>query len=130
MRVNLFDLPDPLPRDEEFRDLVPERGVKIERIVSNGQATPEGTWYDQDRDEWVAVIQGAAVLEFENGDRLRLARGDHTLIRLTPAIAWTTRAERRPASGWRCLGSWSKWRKRRHLVIATPHAPPRRIMVC
>ena len=80
MRVNLFDLPDPLPQDEEFRDLVPGRAVKIERIVSSGQTTPKGTWYDQDRDEWVAVIQGEAVLEFENGDRLRLARGDHTLI--------------------------------------------------
>ena len=58
MSSNLYDLPDPLPSEELFTDLIPDAGVKIERIVSSGQSTPEGEWYDQERDEWVALIQG------------------------------------------------------------------------
>ena len=80
MPLNLFDLPDPLPESEVFTDLIPERGVKIERIVSRGQNSPEGQWYDQDRDEWVVLIQGEAVLEYEGGEKLRLDAGDHVLI--------------------------------------------------
>ena len=79
MRINLYDLPDPLPDAEEFTDLIPDRGVKIERIVSRGQMSP-GEWYDQDRDEWVVLIQGEAVLEYEDGETLRLGAGDHVLI--------------------------------------------------
>ena len=80
MPLNLFDLPDPLPQSEVFTDLIPDRGVKIERIVSRGQNSPEGQWYDQDRDEWVVLIQGEAVLEYEGGEKLRLGAGDHVLI--------------------------------------------------
>ena len=80
MPVNLYNLPDPLPDAEEFTDLIPDRGVKIERIVSHGQTSPAGEWYDQDRDEWVLLIQGEAVLEYETGEKLRLDAGDHVLI--------------------------------------------------
>jgi cupin 2 domain-containing protein len=71
--------------------------VRIERIVSNGQATPEGQWYDQERDEWVLLLAGSAGLLFD-GERQpqRLGPGDHTLI---PAgcrhrVAWTDPDER------------------------------------
>lgn len=80
MTINIFNLPDPLPSDEMFTDLISADGVRIERIVSNGQTTPAGEWYEQDRDEWVALIQGAAVLEYENGEKMRLSAGDHLLI--------------------------------------------------
>ena len=80
MTINIFDLPDPLPNDEVFTDLISADRVRIERIVSSGQTTPKGEWYDQDNDEWVALIQGVAVLEYENGEKLRLSAGDHLLI--------------------------------------------------
>ncbi|MDE0030680.1 MAG: cupin domain-containing protein [Deltaproteobacteria bacterium] len=80
MSPNLYDLPDPLPDDEEFTDLIPDRGVKVERIVSRGRTAPAGEWYDQNRDEWVVLVQGEAVLEYENGETLRLGAGDHVLI--------------------------------------------------
>ena len=48
MRGNLFDLPSLLPQEELFEALLPDRGVRIERIVSTGQATPEGRGYHQD----------------------------------------------------------------------------------
>ena len=80
MPPNLFGLPNPLPEDEEFTELFHSKDLRIERIVSTGQTTPEGQWYDQDEDEWVALIQGEAVLEYENGERLNLSAGDHVLL--------------------------------------------------
>ena len=64
----------PLP--DEVVDLLVERpGLRIERIVSTGQATPEGQWYDQETDEWVLVVAGAARLRIEGeGDRPRAWR--------------------------------------------------------
>lgn len=80
MPVNLYVFSAPLPDAEAFTDLIPDRGVKIERIVSSGQTSPANEWYDQDRDEWVVLIQGEAVLRFEDGQTLRLSAGDHVLI--------------------------------------------------
>ena len=34
------------------------------RIVSTGQATPEGEWLDQDDNEWALVLSGSAVISF------------------------------------------------------------------
>ena len=80
MTLNLFNLPDPLPHNEEFTEVLHSKDLKIERIVSTGQTTPEGQWYDQHEDEWVALIQGEAILEYENGKKLRLSAGDHILL--------------------------------------------------
>ncbi len=44
-------------------------GARIERIVSTGQVSPPGFWYDQPEDEFVVVLAGSAVLRFEDGDR-------------------------------------------------------------
>ena len=55
------------------------RGVRIERIVSYGQSSPEGFWYDQAWDEWVLLIQGSAELDL--GEQcISLKPGDHLLI--------------------------------------------------
>jgi cupin 2 domain-containing protein len=73
---NLFQLPEALPGDAEFVEtLVSGSGVRIERIVSTGQGTPPGQWYDQPWDEWVALLEGQATLSFEDGSTVRLDRG-------------------------------------------------------
>src|SRR6187431_1819756 len=94
------DLPNrPLP-DEVVDQLVECQGLRIERIVSAGQTTPEGQWYDQDTDEWVLVIAGAARLRIEGEATDReLGEGDWILL---PAhcrhrVTWT-RAE--PPTVW------------------------------
>jgi cupin 2 domain-containing protein len=70
----------PLPQqsaDELIDLLVEHSGVRIERIVSTGQASPLGFWYDQPDDEFVVLLAGSAVLRFEEGDRLMpMAPGD------------------------------------------------------
>jgi len=77
--VNLLtDLP-PALRDEVAETLVRGDGVRVERIVSRGQRSPDGFWYDQDEHEWVTVLQGAARLRFEDGER-ELRAGDALLI--------------------------------------------------
>ena len=93
---NLFDnLPLDLP-EEKFDALIDENGLTLARIVSTGQATPEGDWYDQPRDEWVLVVKGAAGLRFEDEETAReMAPGDHVMI---PAharhrVEWTSDAE-------------------------------------
>lgn len=65
-------------------------GVRIERIVSRGQASAEGSWYDQVEDEFVLLVNGSARLEFEEFD-LELTAGDWVEL---PAgvrhrVAWT-----------------------------------------
>jgi cupin 2 domain-containing protein len=54
--------------------------VSIERIVSTGQATPAGEWLQQNRDEWVVLLEGEAELGYDDGSRLRLSAGDHVVI--------------------------------------------------
>jgi cupin 2 domain-containing protein len=65
---------------EEEQTLWVKRGVRIERVVSWGQVSPPGFWYDQDEDEWVALLEGRAELEYESGGRTSLSKGDWLLI--------------------------------------------------
>ncbi len=89
---NLFaNLPAALPT-ELVTVLAENSHVRIERIVSTGQCSPDGFWYDQAEHEWVIVLKGAAKLEFHDGAALHLTPGDSVLI---PAhqrhrVAWTT----------------------------------------
>jgi cupin 2 domain-containing protein len=50
--------------DEQFSELLKRPGLRIERILSTGQSSPAGFWYDQPEGEWVLLIQGAARLRF------------------------------------------------------------------
>ncbi len=62
---------------EEQFDVLLERGrVRIERIVSRGHSSPETGWYDQEQNEWVVVLRGAAVVAFEDGRSMTLKQGD------------------------------------------------------
>jgi cupin 2 domain-containing protein len=61
----LADLPEPTG-EEIFDDLLRLPGLRIERIVSAGQVSPPGFWYDQPEREWVLLLAGAAVLRFED----------------------------------------------------------------
>lgn len=63
---NLFaDIPPSLP-EELFETILSKPKVRIERIISQGQSSPEGFWYDQDQSEFVVLLQGAARLRFED----------------------------------------------------------------
>lgn len=87
----LAELPGELS-EERVDALAPVGSARVERIVSTGHASPPGFWYDQDEAEWVAVLQGAGRIEYDDGAVDDLVAGDHTFI---PAhrrhrVAWTS----------------------------------------
>lgn len=69
------------PQPEElFTTLAALPGVRIERIVSTGQSSPDGFWYDQEWDEFVLLVAGSATLQVDGeGDR-PLSPGDWVLL--------------------------------------------------
>lgn len=71
----LAALPPP-GADEAFELILSRPGLRIERIVSHGQASPPGFWYDQAEEEWVMVVEGHATIAFEDGRELELGAGD------------------------------------------------------
>ncbi len=92
MKNLLSDIPREL-RDELVTTLLEAESIRIERIVSYGQASPDGFWYDQSQHEWVAVLRGSARLRFEDDDAsIPMEQGDFINI---PAgrrhrVEWTT----------------------------------------
>jgi cupin 2 domain-containing protein len=62
---NLFDELSSAAGAEQFVELLVRPGLRVERIVSAGQASPPGLWYDQPEGEWLVLLQGAAALAFE-----------------------------------------------------------------
>ena len=105
------DLPERLA-EEAFTTLASFPGARIERIVSTGQASPPGFWYDQDGPEWVILLAGSAGLLFEGEDDPRiLAPGDYIEIPPRSGIASNgpMRAVRR--CGWRFMAnSGAPWK--------------------
>lgn len=89
---NLFDGAQGDVRQEIVTSLVESPNLKIERIVSLGQQSPPGFWYDQPWAEWVLVLAGSAGLRFEGESEVRvLSPGDHIIIpaRLKHRVEWT-----------------------------------------
>jgi cupin 2 domain-containing protein len=98
------------PGREVVETLLDRPGVRIERIVSTGQTTPAGEWYDQPGDEWVALLSGRATLRFADDPLVELGPGDWLLIPAhvrhrvaatseDPPSVWL--AVHRPAGPWR-----------------------------
>lgn len=89
--ANLFAAIPALLEEESFETLAAGNGTRVERIVSRGHTSPATGWYDQAQAEWVVVLRGGAVVEFEDGASVRLEEGDYLDI---PAhrrhrVAWT-----------------------------------------
>jgi cupin 2 domain-containing protein len=57
---------------ERVDELLQRPGVRIERIVSSGQSSPPGYWYDQAEGEWIVLLTGAAGLRLGHEDHTRL----------------------------------------------------------
>ncbi len=79
---NIFaGLPNTPLAAEEFTELLAAPNLRIERILSMGQATPANQWYDQHWDEWVILLRGAARLLFEGEAQAQLlGPGDYIYI--------------------------------------------------
>lgn len=99
MKGNLFaGLPGSPEAAESLQTLLTHPGLRIERIVSTGQASPPGFWYDQADAEWVLLLSGEALLRFEDetearhlhpGDWLQIRPGRRHRVEWTAADALT-----------------------------------------
>jgi len=78
---NIFkNIPEEL-KEELFETVLDGDGVRVERIVSEGQATPDGEWLEQEEGEWVILLFGSAELFFQDGaKREEMGPGDHIFI--------------------------------------------------
>ncbi|WP_201445526.1 cupin domain-containing protein [Belnapia sp. F-4-1] len=81
----------PAEGGERFETLLAAGGGRVERIVSLGQSDPPGFWYEQEGEEFVLLLAGAARLGFADGTEQALAPGEWAVL---PAgcrhrVAWT-----------------------------------------
>ncbi|PJE79716.1 hypothetical protein CI610_01288 [invertebrate metagenome] len=73
-------IPSQIPK-ELFETLFHNHSIKIERIVSRGHVAPENEWYDQNKNEWVILLKGRAVLRIEDQRELvNMEAGDYLFI--------------------------------------------------
>ena len=80
-RHNIFSKLSGAKKREVSEILATGKGCKIERIVSCGQATPEGEWLCSKAAEWVIVLRGRAQLLFKGARKsLDLGEGDSVFI--------------------------------------------------
>jgi len=85
-------------KEEVFENIFSNNNIQIERIISKGHTSPkegEKEWYDQEKDEWVIVLQGEARLSFFDAPECVLKSGDYVHI---PAhtlhkVSWTSSQE-------------------------------------
>jgi cupin 2 domain-containing protein len=78
---NIFSALLKANKGEVFEVLLKTRNLKIERIVSKGQATPENTWLKENSSEWVILLKGKARLLFKNTKKAFVLKpGDYVYI--------------------------------------------------
>ncbi|MBA3034648.1 MAG: cupin [Gammaproteobacteria bacterium] len=104
MAGNLFSgLPAHTETAEQFETLLAKPGLRIERIVSTGQASPPGFWYEQSDAEWVLLLKGSAGIRYADEAAVRaLQPGDwlHIAPRRRHRVEWTAKDE---ATVWLAL---------------------------
>ena len=94
---NLLQIAPASSRGEEVRNLLECEEVRLEHIISQGEGSPEGFWYEQEQDEWVLLLAGTATLEFSEDRALLLRAGDaltlpagmkHRVAACSPDARW------------------------------------------
>ncbi|WP_026802764.1 cupin [Aliarcobacter lanthieri] len=74
-KYNIFDEITINKNEELFSEIFKDDKIKIEKIVSNGQKSPENFWYEQEQNEYILLLEGFAILEFEDFE-VKLQKGD------------------------------------------------------
>jgi len=77
---SIFDISGYTGDSEIFEDILKKDNIRIERILSSGQTSPETGWYDQEEHEFVLLLQGKAVIEFEDQEQIELNAGEYLNI--------------------------------------------------
>ncbi len=83
-KLNIFDEIPVDKKNEKFFEILQSKNVKIEKIVSNGQISPENFWYDQEENEFIIILKGEAVLQIVENQKIKsinLKEGDYLNIK-------------------------------------------------
>ncbi|MEN8146502.1 MAG: cupin domain-containing protein [Campylobacterota bacterium] len=75
--MNFFNITKPVEGTETINELLQYKNVTINRVVSN--RLNNGSWYDQEEDEWLLLIRGVALLLIDNEEKT-LKSGDTLFI--------------------------------------------------
>ena len=100
---NIFHTIPQISRETEvFETIFSNDSIEIERIVSYGLTTPEGFWYNQDKNEWVLLLTGEAEIEYKNGEKRYLKAGDYLMIpsHQEHRVSFTSK---QPNASWLCF---------------------------
>lgn len=82
-KFNIFDNIPVDKKNEKFFEILQSKNVKIEKIVSNGQKSDKNFWYKQEKNEFVMLIEGHAILEIKKNEDIKeieLNKGDYINI--------------------------------------------------
>lgn len=63
-KYNIFDEILIDKNEEIFFEIFKNEKIKIEKIVSNGQKSPDNFWYEQEESEYILLLEGFAILQF------------------------------------------------------------------
>jgi cupin 2 domain-containing protein len=100
--MNIYEnIPGWFP-DEKTDVLYENPDCRIERVLSYGQATPEGKWYDQEEQEWIVLLEGTAKLLMFPDEEIFMRKGDTFFIeaRRRHRVVFTSE---NPACVWLCI---------------------------
>jgi cupin 2 domain-containing protein len=76
--MNIFELSG-MDLSQELTEILAEsESVRIEKIISSGQISD---WYDQSESEFIALLSGESIIEFDDGNSISLSKGDTLLIK-------------------------------------------------
>ena len=88
---NIFDnIPSDLTH-EVFENIIAKQPIKIERIISKGHSSPSSGWHEQAQQEWVLLLKGAAIIDFDHQPTVHLKEGDYLTINAHQKhkVSWT-----------------------------------------
>jgi len=90
-KENIFNHIPKIIKNELFEDILSNKKIRVERIISKGQTSPKKGWYDQKENEWVMILKGKAILSFKNHKDIKLKEGDYINIKAHTKhkVSWT-----------------------------------------
>ena len=91
LQNNIFqNIPKDL-KDEFFEDLLLGENIQIERIVSRGHTSPKSGWYKQEKNEWVIMLDGKAIISIKDSPDVKLEKGSYINISayVEHKVSWT-----------------------------------------
>ena len=86
----LAEIPSDL-LEETFEDIIRNKLFTLERIISRGHSTPDGEWYNQEKNEWVMLLTGSAGLLIEGEELMDMKPGDYVFLpaNVRHRVEWT-----------------------------------------